>query len=59
MPESEARWKLAEEALKGVWASKYNDRAFYSMRKVGRGELRGKCRGELRTPSRRGLGRRL
>ncbi len=26
---------MAEAALKGVWASKYNDRAYYSMRKVG------------------------
>jgi hypothetical protein len=25
-PESEERWGLALEALKGVWASKYNDR---------------------------------
>lgn len=26
VPESEERWGLALEALKGVWASKYNDR---------------------------------
>eukprot|EP00955_Chlamydomonas_euryale_P014060 151479-Chlamydomonas_euryale.AAC.2 len=33
-PDSEQRWSLAMEALKGVWASKYNDRAYYSLRKV-------------------------
>lgn len=26
VPESEERWELAMQALKGVWASKYNDR---------------------------------
>jgi len=26
VPESEGRWSLALEALRGVWASKYNDR---------------------------------
>lgn len=26
VPESEERWELALQALKGVWASKYNDR---------------------------------
>ena len=35
VPESKERWQMAVEALKGVWASKYNDRAFFSMRKVG------------------------
>jgi alpha-glucan,water dikinase len=35
VPESEQRWAMALEALKGVWASKYNDRAFYSLRKCG------------------------
>lgn len=35
VPDSEARWDLALGALKGVWASKYNDRAFYSLRKCG------------------------
>ncbi|KAI8477159.1 MAG: R1 protein [Monoraphidium minutum] len=35
VPEDEARWGLALDALKGVWASKYNDRAFYSLRKCG------------------------
>lgn len=35
IPDSEARWGAALEALKGVWASKYNDRAFYSLRKCG------------------------
>ncbi len=34
-PENEARWALALEALRGVWASKYNDRAYYSLRKAG------------------------
>lgn len=34
-PEDESRWALATEALKGVWASKYNDRAYYSLRKAG------------------------
>ena len=34
-PSSEERWAAALEALKGVWASKYNDRAFYSLRKCG------------------------
>lgn len=35
VPESQERWNMAIEALKGVWASKYNDRAFYSLRKCG------------------------
>lgn len=35
VPESEERWQMALTALKGVWASKYNDRAYYSLRKVG------------------------
>lgn len=35
VPESEERWAAADEALIGVWASKFNDRAYYSMRKVG------------------------
>lgn len=26
VPENEERWELALQALKGVWASKYNDR---------------------------------
>jgi alpha-glucan,water dikinase len=26
VPESEERWELAMQALRGVWASKYNDR---------------------------------
>ena len=34
-PENGERWAQAERALVGVWASKFNDRAFYSMRKVG------------------------
>ncbi|GAX78330.1 hypothetical protein CEUSTIGMA_g5772.t1 [Chlamydomonas eustigma] len=34
VPESEERWGMALDALKGVWASKYNDRAYYSLRKV-------------------------
>jgi alpha-glucan,water dikinase len=34
LPDSEDRWKLAMEAIKGVWASKYNDRAYFSLRKV-------------------------
>ena len=34
VPNSPERWAKAEEALKGVWASKYNDRAYYSLRKV-------------------------
>lgn len=34
-PDSEERWEKARIALKGVWASKYNDRAYFSMRKVG------------------------
>lgn len=34
-PETEERWALALEALRGVWASKYNDRAYYSLRKAG------------------------
>ncbi|KAF8067212.1 R1 [Scenedesmus sp. PABB004] len=34
-PEDEARWGAALAALRGVWASKYNDRAFYSLRKCG------------------------
>ena len=32
VPENEARWSQALAALKGVWASKYNDRAYYSLR---------------------------
>lgn len=35
LPSSEERWTLALNALKGVWASKYNDRAYYSLKKVG------------------------
>lgn len=35
LPESPERWNQAMMALKGVWASKYNDRAYFSMRKVG------------------------
>uniref|UniRef100_A0A383VC26 Uncharacterized protein n=1 Tax=Tetradesmus obliquus TaxID=3088 RepID=A0A383VC26_TETOB len=35
VPENEQRWSMAIEALRGVWASKYNDRAFYSLRKCG------------------------
>lgn len=35
VPEGQERWEQAERALIGVWASKFNDRAFYSMRKVG------------------------
>ncbi len=34
LPENEQRWSQAIEAMKGVWASKYNDRAYYSLRKV-------------------------
>ena len=34
-PDSQERWAAALQALKGVWASKYNDRAFYSLRKCG------------------------
>lgn len=30
VPESEERWELALQALKGVWASKYNDRCVYN-----------------------------
>lgn len=35
LPESKERWNQGIEAMKGVWASKFNDRAFFSMRKVG------------------------
>ena len=35
LPESEVRWLQAERAIIGVWASKFNDRAYFSMRKVG------------------------
>jgi alpha-glucan, water dikinase len=35
LPESESRWQQAERAIIGVWASKFNDRAYFSMRKVG------------------------
>lgn len=34
LPDSEERWSKALEAIKGVWASKYNDRAYISLRKV-------------------------
>jgi alpha-glucan,water dikinase len=34
-PPDEQRWQEALAALKGVWASKYNDRAYYSLKKVG------------------------
>ena len=34
VPANSQRWEQAESALKGVWASKYNDRAYYSLRKV-------------------------
>jgi hypothetical protein len=33
-PGGEAAVGLGMEALKGVWASKFNDRAYYSLRKV-------------------------
>eukprot|EP00891_Asterochloris_glomerata_P007880 jgi/Astpho2/7880/e_gw1.00117.125.1_t len=35
VPKTEERWEQAAHALKSVWASKYNDRAFLSMKKVG------------------------
>lgn len=35
VPDSDERWGMALDALKGVWASKYNERAFLSMKKVG------------------------
>lgn len=35
LPGSEERWQQAEKAIIGVWASKFNDRAYFSMRKVG------------------------
>jgi hypothetical protein len=35
LPETEDRWAQAEAAIIGVWASKFNDRAYFSMRKVG------------------------
>ena len=35
LPANEERWSLALNALRGVWASKYNDRAYYSLKKVG------------------------
>jgi alpha-glucan,water dikinase len=35
VPESEERWQLAESALRSVWASKYTDRAFLSLRRRG------------------------
>eukprot|EP00873_Tetraselmis_striata_P000762 jgi/Tetstr1/421026/TSEL_012071.t1 len=34
-PNGEERWDEAFAALKGVWASKFNERAYYSMRKAG------------------------
>eukprot|EP01025_Chloroclados_australasicus_P029393 TRINITY_DN2937_c0_g1_i13.p1 TRINITY_DN2937_c0_g1~~TRINITY_DN2937_c0_g1_i13.p1 ORF type:complete len:933 (-),score=168.34 TRINITY_DN2937_c0_g1_i13:30-2582(-) len=34
VPENQERWDMAMEAIKGVWASQYNERAFFSMRKV-------------------------
>jgi len=33
-PDGQERWNEALEALKGVWASKFNERAYISMRKV-------------------------
>lgn len=33
-PDGKERWEEAFVALKGVWASKFNERAYYSMRKV-------------------------
>lgn len=35
LPEGQGRWAQAEAAIIGVWASKFNDRAYFSMRKVG------------------------
>jgi len=35
LPDSVDRWAKAVEAIKGVWASKYNDRAYFSLRKIG------------------------
>mmetsp|Transcript_39261 Transcript_39261/g.92974 ORF Transcript_39261/g.92974 Transcript_39261/m.92974 type:complete len:1415 (-) Transcript_39261:222-4466(-) len=34
-PDGKERWDEAFRALKGVWASKFNERAYYSMRKAG------------------------
>jgi alpha-glucan, water dikinase len=34
-PENDERWELAEQALKGVWASKYTERALLSLRRRG------------------------
>jgi len=34
-PDGQERWEEAFQALKGVWASKFNERAYYSMRKAG------------------------
>uniref|UniRef100_A0A7S1X676 Pyruvate phosphate dikinase AMP/ATP-binding domain-containing protein n=1 Tax=Tetraselmis chuii TaxID=63592 RepID=A0A7S1X676_9CHLO len=34
-PEGVERWEEAFAAMKGVWASKFNERAYYSMRKAG------------------------
>ena len=41
-PEDESRWEKAWSALTDVWASKWNDRAFVSLRNVGidHGDLR-------------------
>lgn len=35
LPGTPERWEEALMAMKGVWASKYNDRAYFSMRKIG------------------------
>lgn len=35
VPDSADRWQQALHALKGVWASKFNERAMLSMKKVG------------------------
>jgi alpha-glucan, water dikinase len=35
VPHDDERWRLAEKALRGVWASKYTDRAFLSLRRRG------------------------
>jgi len=35
VPDSEGRWRSAERALRAVWASKFNDRAFLSLRRRG------------------------
>lgn len=43
VPSGPERWSQALAALKGVWASKYNERAYLSLKKVRTHDWNAKC----------------